>query len=128
MYADDLKLFRCVRSAADSAALQEDLDRVAEWAETWKLSLNASKCKSMSVTLKRNPVQYAYTVPGTVLEKLDSMRDLGVILDSKLTFSAHVDSVVSKSCRALGVLMRSFQCCHGQNGLLNDGCHDRVLC
>ena len=48
----------------------------------------------MSVTLKRNPVQYAYTVPGTVLEKLDSMRDLGVILDSKLTFGAHVDSVV----------------------------------
>ena len=30
MYADDLKLFRCVRSAADSAALQEDVDRVAE--------------------------------------------------------------------------------------------------
>ena len=119
MYADDLKLFRCVRSAADSAALQEDLDRVAEWAETWKLSLNASKCKSMSVALKRNPVQYAYTVRGTVLEKLDSMRDLGVILDSKLAFSAHVDSVVSKSRRALGVLMRSFQCCHGQNGLLN---------
>ena len=68
MYADDLKFFRCVRSAADSAALQENVDRVTEWVETWKLSFNASKCKSMSVTLKRNPVQYAYTVRGTVLE------------------------------------------------------------
>ena len=91
-----------------------------EWAETWKLSLNATKCKTMSVTLKRNPVQYAYAVRGTMLERLDKMRDLGVILDSKLTFTAHVDSAVSKARRALGVLMRSFQFCHGQNGLLNE--------
>lgn len=120
MYADDLKLFRSVRSPADSVLLQHDVDRIAEWAETWKLSLNASKCKNMSVTLKRNPVQYAYTVRGTALEKLDTMRDLGVILDSKLTFAAHVDCAVSKARRALGVLMRSFQFCHGQNGLLNE--------
>ena len=50
MYADDLKLFRCVRSPADSVALQEDVNWVAEWAEIWKLSLNASKCKSISHT------------------------------------------------------------------------------
>ena len=120
MYVDDLKLFRCVRSVDDSVLLQKDLNHVSDWAETWKLALNASKCKTMSLTLKRNPVQYVYTVRGTVLEKLDTMRDLGVMLDSKLTFSPHVDSVVSKARRALGVLMRSFQLCHRQNGLLNE--------
>ena len=35
----------------------------------------------MSVTLKRNPVRYVYTVDGTVLEKVDTMRDLGVLLE-----------------------------------------------
>ena len=37
------------------------------------------------------------------------MRDLGVTLDSKLTFAAHVDSVVSRANRMLGLLMRSVQ-------------------
>lgn len=37
------------------------------------------------------------------------MRDLGVILDSKLTFADHIDSVVGKANRMLGLLMRSVQ-------------------
>ena len=108
-----------MRSHVDSACLQEDLERIAEWSELWKLSLNASKYKAMTVTLKRNPVSSVYTVRGTHLEQVDTMRDLGVVLDNKLTFAAHVDSVISKARRSLGVLMRSFQFCHGQRGLIN---------
>ena len=37
------------------------------------------------------------------------MRDLGVILDSRLTFADHVDTVISKANRMLGLLMRSMQ-------------------
>ena len=97
--------------------------------ETWKLSLNATKCKTMSVTLKRNPVQYSYAVRGTMLERLDKMRDLGVILDSKLTFTAHVDSAVSKARRALGVLMRSFSVLsRSERAPEWDSRHYRLLC
>ena len=37
------------------------------------------------------------------------MRDLGIVLDEKLTFAAHIDQVVRKASRALGLMMRSFQ-------------------
>ena len=37
------------------------------------------------------------------------IRDLGVILDTKLTFGPHIDQTVIKANRALGVLIRSFQ-------------------
>ena len=37
------------------------------------------------------------------------MCDLGVIIDSKLNFSDHIDSVVKRGNRALGPLIRSFQ-------------------
>ena len=37
------------------------------------------------------------------------MRDLGVIIDSKLNFAAHVSRIVSQANRALGLLIRSFQ-------------------
>ena len=37
------------------------------------------------------------------------MRDLGVIIDSKLNFSDHIDFIVRRGNRALGLLIRSLQ-------------------
>ena len=37
------------------------------------------------------------------------MRDLGVILDSRLTFACHVDATVAKAKRMLGLLIRGMQ-------------------
>ena len=37
------------------------------------------------------------------------MRDLGVIIDSRLNFSDHIDFVVKRGNRALGLLIRSLQ-------------------
>ena len=49
------------------------------------------------------------TFDGTILENVSTIRDLGVILDQKLTFEAHIDATVSKANRTLGLLMRTFQ-------------------
>ena len=46
---------------------------------------------------------------GTELARCVEIRDLGVILDTKLTFAAHVDATVSKARRMLGLLIRSMQ-------------------
>ena len=51
----------------------------------------------------------AYSIGGTDLEHVNEIRDLGVILDTKLTFGPHVHQMVSKTNRALGVLIRSYQ-------------------
>ena len=40
---------------------------------------------------------------------VESIRDLGVILDRRLTFSYHTDAVVSKANKIMGILMRSVQ-------------------
>ena len=37
------------------------------------------------------------------------MRDLGVILDSKLTIGSHIDDAVGRANRALGTYLRSLQ-------------------
>ena len=77
----------------------------------WGLSLNPSKCKALSLSLRRTPVQntYIYMLSGEILERVSEMRDLGVILDEKLTFSCQIDQVVSKANRALGLMIKSFQ-------------------
>ena len=109
LYADDVKLYRKITSPADGLRLQEDLDRLTAWSVTWGLSLNPSKCKLFSMTLRRAPDRIKYFICNTELEHVSEIRDLGVIIDTKLTFAAHVNSTVRKGNRALGLLIRSFQ-------------------
>ena len=98
-----------VYSPKEVNTLQKDIDAVACWAADWKLELNASKCKSFKITLKRNFIDSTYSINGTTLENVTSIKDLGVILDQKLTFEDHINATVSKANRALGLLIRTFQ-------------------
>ena len=98
-----------MKSQNDVTILQRDLDSVTGWAAAWKMNLNATKCKSFKISLKRNLINSAYKIDGTILENVSAMKDLGVILDQKLTFSDHISSIVSKANRSLGLLIRSFQ-------------------
>ena len=74
-----------------------------------QLKLNPQKCHSFTITLKQAPIRHTYFINTTLLRHVAEVRDLGIILDSKLTFSAHVSSVVTKANRSLGLLIRSFQ-------------------
>ena len=94
---------------SDARLLQEDLDRLQEWCITWGLTLNPSKCKAFTMTLRRKPVQTTYKIGTSALESVTSIRDLGITIDSKLTFSDHLNKTVSQANRALGLLIRSFQ-------------------
>ena len=64
---------------------------------------------TIAFTLRKQPVQSDYVVHGVTLERVSVMRDLGVLLDSKLTFGPHVDGVVRCANRALGLYLRSLQ-------------------
>ena len=61
------------------------------------------------MSLKKSPIVTTYFVGNTALEHVDTIRDLGVILDKKLTFQPHVDHIVKKANRVLGLLIRSFR-------------------
>ena len=109
LYADDAKLYRKIACQSDADLLQKDLETLYQWSKTWKLKLNSSKCNSFTMTLKTKPLFKKYKIGDDTLERVDKIRDLGVILDSKLTFGPHVDQTVKKANRALGVLIRSYQ-------------------
>ena len=109
LYADDVKLYHRISTASDVDSLRADLRRLEQWSATWRLQLNASKCRSFSISLKRSPIRNEYFIFNDALEHVESIRDLGIILDSKLTFQHHVDNIICKANRALGVMMRSFQ-------------------
>ena len=44
LFADDVKVFRCIKTHHDYIQLQSDLNCLSEWSLTWKLKFNISKC------------------------------------------------------------------------------------
>ena len=108
-FADDLKIYRKINSMNDSKLLQDDIDCLVSWCSENKMELNTSKCKFISFTRKRNPVTHTYIVNGLHLCRVDSVTDLGVLFDSELRFTGHINWVIAKAFKMLGFIMRQ---CH----------------
>lgn len=106
MYADDIKIFACVKSFGDAINLQHDVDSLNDWSKVNGLNLNLIKCKCMSFYRKLRPIDFNYSIDNTSLEKVSSMRDLGVIFDNKLNFNMHIDCKIAKAYSMLGFVKR----------------------
>jgi hypothetical protein len=106
LYADDMKLFLPILNRNDCERAQKDLDNLCEWCERNKLFLNISKCKVISFSRAKNVECFDYSLNGEILERVNVIRDLGVLLDSRLSFDKHVDTTISKAQQTLGFIMR----------------------
>ena len=70
------------------------------------------KCNMMQLTKKHyNKIQASYTLEGTVLENVDSIKYLGVTITSDLKWNSHIRSVCSKANRIHGFFRRSLFSC-----------------
>ena len=54
LFADDTKIFREIKTE-DRKYLQDDLDKLQQWSDTWLLKFHQNKCKVMSISNKRLP-------------------------------------------------------------------------
>jgi hypothetical protein len=51
-------------------------------------------------------MEFTYRISGHELERVEEIMDLGVILDTKMTFSNHIESIIAKSTRMLRFIKR----------------------
>lgn len=107
MFADDLKLTKIVSSDEESKNLQKDIDGLQEWCNKNKMYLNGKKCKHIKFTKKRNKMVTEYSVAGSKLEEVTTIRDLGVTMDCQLRFTDHIDNIVKNANKSLGFILRS---------------------
>lgn len=107
MFADDLKIYRTVLSPLDCCALQEDLNIVLDWCGRNGMQVNISKCKVISYSRQRSPFFFPYRLDSEQLERVDKIRDLGVVIDSKVRFNEHISTVTAKSYALLGFIRRN---------------------
>lgn len=106
LYADDFKILMEIRNASDTRRLQEDINRIIEWCAANRLYLNNSKCAMFTATRSRSIIGTNYTIGDHVIERKDEIRDLGIILDRKFTFAAHIETITASARQMIGFIKR----------------------
>jgi len=110
MFADDTKVWCRVKTETDSITLQEDLDRLQLWSNTWQLKFNADKCKVVHIGHSCG-TKY-YMEEGSTRKELESVqegRDLGVIITADLKSSSQCTISAATAGRVIGIVRRNFR-------------------
>ena len=79
-FADDTKFGRIIRTEEDQIKMQNDIEKLMEWAETWQMDFNSKNCKVMHfgrTNPKFNYCMGGYAPAGTVLESVQEEKDIG---------------------------------------------------
>ena len=109
LFADDTSLFTVVEDSNSAANdMNHDLELISQWAYDWKMSFNPDPQKQaveLVFSKKKieihHPVIHFNNIPVTEVEE---HIHLGVVLDSKLSFSAHIKAAISKTRKGIGLL------------------------
>ena len=123
LYADDVLLYSYIHSKSDCIALQQDLDKLTEWAHTWLMEFNIKKCEHLRITNKRNPIIYSYHLEKSIISEVPHTKYLGVTIDQKLSWNEHIQRVTSKANQVNGFLHRNLHQCPVSVTLLKIGCN-----
>jgi len=114
VFADDAKLYKCIKNVVDFNALNQCCKDVFSWSEAWLMKLNISKCKVLSVCRNSSNVvkyNYGFDVPNQGFISLDHevvVKDLGVCMDSDLSFENHIYDKIKVANKMLGLIRRNF--------------------
>ena len=97
LYADDSKMFRVTKNEDDVEQFQGDLSNVHDWSRRWRMQFNTKKCKFMRLTHKKSFKDIHYDMNGVLLDRVKSVKDLGISVTDDLRWSQHVSEITLKA-------------------------------
>ena len=99
-YADDGYL---IVPPVNSTSIHIEMEHIATWAKEFNLNLNLSK--TQEIIIHRKNINGHSLPPQTPeIKRVDTLKVLGVTLDRHLSFSHHVDNILSSGYQRLYAL------------------------
>ena len=123
IYINDLcnvsSMLRCVLFADDTTIIcskydlkelctevNNELNKVSDWFNINKLSLNLNKTNFMLFANSKSSVYVPITIKNNHLERVYFKKKLGIYIDQNLTWKHHVSYVLNKLSKYVGILHR----------------------
>ena len=109
LFADDTRISRKIESEEDKVLLQKDLDIIYDWANKNLMKFNEGKFEQMSHGENKNiKIEPYKTQSGNEIKIGETVKDLGITVNSNLLFREHIDNIVTSSKIMSGILLRTF--------------------
>ena len=107
LFADDASCFIEGTDLADMCVqLPSEMNKLSTWFKTNRLSLNVSKTNCMIFGRPDKPEHHRVYIDNIVIERVNCNKFLGVLIDSKLSWSDHVSYIRHKMSKNLSVMHR----------------------
>ena len=111
LFADDCKIIGILREPNDSVVLQNDINKLQEWAKVSQMSFNYSKCKSMHFGRNNPGNVYTMKLEGDEIhqiEKTELERDLGILISNNLKWENQVNKAAKTANSVIAQIKNSF--------------------
>ena len=106
-FANGTKLGGLANNLEATKVIQEDLNRIQKWTETWQIKLNTTKCKVLYEGNKN--IRKDYFIGGIKLERSQVEKYLGVIVDESLSGSSQCAVAVKKGQQDVRIYSQEYQ-------------------
>ena len=105
----DAALFTVVHEPNAAAEdMNHDLELISRWVHDWRMLFNPDPQKQaveLLLSKKNNEVDHPVILFNNIpVKKVEEHKHLGIILNSKLSFSVHIKSAISKTRKSTGLL------------------------
>ena len=109
LFADDTKIFKAITCKEEALHLQSDIDTMKKWSDVWGMEFNRDKCHVLTLGNFDN-IRYThrYKIDTVEIEHVSEEKDLGVLIDSGLTFEGHISRKAQVANGIVGLIRRSF--------------------
>jgi hypothetical protein len=106
LFADDTCLFIEIDDPdLQGVALNEDLANINDWADKWHVQFSPPKTEEVVISRKRNPSIHPQAVmDNQPIKRVHNHKHLGLIISKDLTWNVHIEDILDKANRRLGVL------------------------
>ena len=113
VYVDDTKVKQRVNSEEDIECLQKELQKLDNWAKENNMKFNGKKFQVVRYGQNeelKNSTEYFAGNFEEIIERFETIRDLGVQLSDDASFDEQVEKVVKKARQKSGWIFRTFYC------------------
>ena len=104
MFADDTILGATGKTSDEcSNILQPNIDQLAAWAKKWKIKLNPSKTKCLTISRKKN-MYSPLILNNRIVEEVKHHCHLGLRLQDNGKWKIQIDHMISRASKRLGIM------------------------